>query len=140
MNRTKIALLLSFLSGCATVRPITFPSPCTDKCTVTGYEVWGSEAQIRGFAADTCPNGKSVHVTIDQHKEYGVVRCESQEAQEAPSMVVVQRPIVNKEPTAEELRAAGFVVAEPGAVESKVEPEEPAPKAATAKKSKRSRR
>lgn len=91
LKYTPLVLLLGV--SCATVRPITYPSPCLDRhnpvrCEVTGYEVWGSSSQIQA-QAKACP--KAAHVTIDPHQDYGVIRCyEPFEIDEADSVVVVE--------------------------------------------------
>lgn len=90
---TKQVSVLLLMVGCATVRPITYPSPCVDRgvpirCQVTGYEVWGSPSQVQAQAKQ-CP--KSAHVTMDPHHDYGVIRCYAPfEVDEADSVVVVE--------------------------------------------------
>jgi len=104
MNRA-LALLVLLVAGCATVRPITYPSPCSDRgkpirCQIMGYEVWGTPAQIQA-QAKKCR--QSAHVSIDPHRDYGVVRCYTPDflVREAPAVVVVEQPIPDVKPDME---------------------------------------
>jgi hypothetical protein len=115
MKIVKLLALLIPLAACGPrVRELTYPSPCLGgECVTTGWEVWGTEEQAQELAQDKC-EGKSAHVTVDQHQDYGTVYCFVPEKQEAPTTVSVERPTERPAPEIQKIdQAAPPAAAEP---------------------------
>ena len=95
MSRVATLLLLQAAVGCATVRPLTYPSPCSDlyaprRCAVVGYEVWGTNRQIHA-QAKVCR--RAANVAMDPVSGYGVVYCYAPKPAEEPVEPIWQAPV-----------------------------------------------